>query len=94
MLIYIFQKFFQENMCSLCLFEYTFNLTYGSIKSTMKNENQNQNYTMLIPKEYSYCCRKSTARGPRFKVSSKGLSAEIDILQRSPIQVHTKADVA
>ena len=29
-----------------------------------------------------------------FKVLSEGLSAEIDILQRSPIQVQTEADVA
>ena len=35
-----------------------------------------------------------SARGPRFKVSSEGLSAEIDIPLRSPIQVQTKADVA
>ena len=31
---------------------------------------------------------------PRFKVSSEGLSAEINILLWSPIQVQTKADVA
>ena len=35
--------------------------------------------TLLIPKVNSYCRRKSSARGPRPKVSSKGLSAEIDI---------------
>ena len=34
--------------------------------------------TILIPKGNSYCRRKSSARGPRFKVSSIGLSAEID----------------
>ena len=32
--------------------------------------------------------------GPRFKVSSEGLSTEIDIPQRSPIQVQTKIEVA
>ena len=32
-------------------------------------------------------------QGPRVKVSSEGLSAEIDILQWSPIQVQTKVDV-
>ena len=53
-----------------------------------------ENCTMLIPKGNSYCHRKSSARGPRFKVSSEGLSAEIDIPLQSPIQVQTKADVA
>ena len=53
-----------------------------------------ENCTILIPKGNSYCRHKSSARGPRFKVSSEGPSAEIDILQRSPIQVQTKADVA
>ena len=48
----------------------------------------------LIPKGNSYCRRKSSARGPRFKVSSEGLSAEFDIPLRSPIQVQTKVDVA
>ena len=55
---------------------------------------KNENCTILIPKRNSYCRRKSSARGPRFKVSSEGLSAEIDISQRSPIQVQTKADGA
>ena len=32
-------------------------------------------------------------QGPWFKVSSEGLSSEIDILIRSPIQVLTKAAV-
>ena len=54
----------------------------------------NENCTILIPKGNSYCRRKSSARGPRFKVSFKGLSAEIDIPQRSPIQVETKVKVA
>ena len=53
-----------------------------------------ENCTLLIPKGNLYRLRKSSARGPRFKVSSEGLSSEIDILQRSPIQVQTKADVA
>ena len=42
----------------------------------------------------SYCCRKNSAGEPQFKVSSEGLSIEIDILIWSPIQVHTEADVA
>ena len=42
----------------------------------------------------SYCSRKSSARRPRVKVSSEGLSTEIDILIRSTIHVLTKADVA
>ena len=55
---------------------------------------KNENCTILIPKGNSYCRRKSSARGPWFKVSSEGLSAEIDIPQRSPIQVQTKVEVA
>ena len=53
-----------------------------------------ENCTIFIPKGNSYCRRKSSARGPRFKVSSEGLSAEIDIQLRSPIQVQAKANVA
>ena len=34
------------------------------------------------------------ARGPRFKVSSEGLSTEIDIPIQSPIQILIEADVA
>ena len=63
----------------------------------MKNEKKNENCTILIPKGNSYCRRTSSARGPRFKVSSEdaeGLSVEIDIPQWSPIQVQTKAEVA
>ena len=40
---------------------------------------EKENFTILIPKGYSYCRRKSSVGGPRFKVSSEGLSAEIDI---------------
>ena len=40
---------------------------------------KNGNCTILIPKGNSYCRRKSSSRGPWFKVSSEGLSAEIDI---------------
>ena len=43
--------------------------------------------TILIPKGNSYCRHKSSARGPRFKVSSEGLSAKIGIPIWSPIQV-------
>ena len=53
-----------------------------------------KNCTILIPKGNSCCRRKSSGRGPQFKISTEGLSAEIDILIRSPIQVKTKADVA
>ena len=49
---------------------------------------------MLIPKGKSYCRRKSSGRGPRFKVLSEGLSTELDILIRSPIKVLIEADVA
>ena len=46
-----------------------------------------ENCTILIPKGNSYCRLKSSARGLRCKVSSEGLSAEIDIPLQSPIQV-------
>ena len=61
---------------------------------TCKLKIEIENCTILIPKGNSYCRRKSSARGPRFKVSSIELSAEIDIPLRSPIQVQTKAKVA
>ena len=35
-----------------------------------------ENCTILIPKGNSYCRRKSSARGPQFKVSSKGLGLD------------------
>ena len=60
------------------------------VPTSRKNiEIENENCTILIPKGNSYCRRKSSARGPWFKVSSEGLSAEIDILLLSPIQVQT-----
>ena len=34
-----------------------------------KKKKKNENCTLLIPKGNSYCRRKSSARGPRFKVS-------------------------
>ena len=43
------------------------------------NDKKNENCIILIPKGNSYCRNKSSAMGPRFKVSSEGLSAEIDI---------------
>ena len=52
-----------------------------------------ENCTMLIPMGNSYCRCKSSARGPRFKVSSEGLSTEKNILIRSPIKVLTEADL-
>ena len=76
-------------------FEVTMIRNYNDkFKTLFENEKKNENCTILIPKGNSYCRRKSSARGPRLKVSSEGLSAEIDIPQRSPIQVQTKADVA
>ena len=36
-----------------------------------------ENCTILTPKGNSYCRRKSSARGPWFKVSFEGLSAEM-----------------
>ena len=60
------------------------------------NETENENCTKLIPEGNSYYHRKSSASGPRYKVSPEGLSTEIDILLRSPIQilVLTEVDVA
>ena len=43
--------------------------------------------------EFDKIRMKSSARGPRFKVSSDGLSTEIEVLIRSPIQEVTEADV-
>ena len=63
-----------------------------SVSKRMKKNLKNS--TILIPKGNWHCRRKSSARGPKFKVSSEGLSTEIDILIRSPIQVQTEADVA
>ena len=61
-----------------------------------KNENwkKRENCTVLIPKGNSYCRRKSSARGPWFRVSSKGLSTEIYMLIRSSIKILTEAHVA
>ena len=64
------------------------------LTGSSEKENEIKNCTISIPKGNSYCRRKCSARGPRFKVSYKLLSAEIDILLRSPIQVPTKAKVA
>ena len=60
----------------------------------LKMKNENENSSILIPKGNSYCRRKSSARGPRFKVLSEGLSAAIDIPLQSPIQAQTKVNVA
>ena len=62
--------------------------------NVQSKKNENENGTMSIPRGNSYCCRKSSAKGPRFKVSSKGVSPEIDILIQSPIEVLTEAGVA
>ena len=37
-------------------------------------EKKNENCTIFIPKGNLYCRHKSSARGPRFKVSSEGLN--------------------
>ena len=63
------------------------------IKKIEKLKKKNENYTISTPKENLHCHGKSRAKGPRFKISSEGLSAEINILQRSPIQVQTKVEV-
>ena len=42
-------------------------------ENDLKIEKKNENCTMLIPKGNSYCRRKSSTKGPRFKVSSEGL---------------------
>ena len=61
---------------------------------SIQKKYDNENCTILIPKRNSYCRRKSSTRGPRFKVSSDGLSTEMDTLIWSPIQVQTEADAA
>ena len=66
----------------------------SAIRKHLTEKLKIENCTILIPKGNSYCRRKSSARGPRFKVSSEELSAKIDIPQRSPIQVQTKVEVA
>ena len=64
------------------------------LENCLNEMKMDENCFILIPKGNSYCRRKSSARGPRFKVSSEGLSAEIDIPLRSPIQVQTKSNAA
>ena len=86
------EKFYNNEKCSLKIqMQIRVFFIWANIEITLK---EIENCTISIPKKNSYCHRKSSARGPRFKVSSEGLSAEIDIPLRSPIQVQTKADVA
>ena len=66
---------------------------YSVSRWTTKMHSENKNCTILIHKGNLYCRRKISARGPRFKVSSEGLLAEIGIPLQSPIQVETKTDV-
>ena len=53
-----------------------------------------ENCTVLIPEGKSYCRLKRSAKGPWFKVSSKRLSPDIDILIQSHIPKLTELDVA
>ena len=56
-------------------------------------ENKNENCTIiLIPKGNSYCRARATPR--TFKVSSEGLSPEIDILTWPSIPVHVLTESA
>ena len=64
------------------------NALFGSSLKMKKIEN----CTILNPKGNSYCRRKNSARGPRFKVEE--LLTEIDMLIQSHIQVQTEANVA
>ena len=50
---------------------------HGDTNVAIHKLKKNENCIALIPKGNSYCRRKSSARGLRFKVSSEGLSAEI-----------------
>ena len=43
------------------------------------------NYTVSSPEGNSYCCLERSTKGPRFKVSFKRQSPEIDKQIRSPI---------
>ena len=78
-----------EHYFILTLFNRTQNVYVLSKFEKLKIEKQNENRTMMIQKGNSYYRHKSSARGPWFKVSSEGLSTEIDILIRSPIQLQT-----
>ena len=58
----------------------------------LKKKNWKLHY--INPKGKFILSPQEQHQGPRFKVSSDGLSTEIDILIRSPIQVLTEAAVA
>ena len=62
---------------------------WWSMKYGMK---KNENCTILIPKGNSYCRSKCSARGPRFKVSSEGLSAEISRNWHTTMVTHPSTD--
>ena len=66
-----------------------FNYFYNQIErisyfSCMKNENKNENCTILIPKGNSYCRRKSSARGPRFKSHPKDYQQKLTYYNGHP----------
>ena len=65
-------------------------MTFMRVSPCVKKNWKFENCTILIPKGNSYFRRKSSARGPRCKVSSEGLSTEIDTPIQSPIQVQLK----
>ena len=70
-------------LCEIYWFKASFTTRRLELKITLHQSNREIHTDTVTAK----------ARGPRFKVSSEGLSTEIDILIWSPIQVLTKADV-
>ena len=60
------------NFLSILMILYT---GYSALE--IEKKKKKENCTILISKGNSYCRRKSSVRGRRFKVSSEGLSAEL-----------------
>ena len=76
--------FVHIQIISLCFLQgYSFKIRYLAL-------NKMENCTISTPKGNSYCRRKSSAGGHRFKVSSERLSTEIDIIIRSPIKARNQ----
>ena len=57
-------------------------IIYACIEKIIEN-----GFILLFPKGNSYCCRKSSARGPRFKVSSEGSVSYISTLNMEIIDL-------
>ena len=66
----------------------------NSILKKLKIEKKIEKLHYIFRKGKLILSPQEQRQGPQLKVSSEGLSTEIDILIRSPIQVQTEADVA